>query len=155
MNTCPNERKTESVISPCQISITFTIIESLSDMLKLAVVYHFLMYCSHRRMPANMWTDRSMSLGTSPMLTGRVSRELRDSLNGVVGSSHHRQVVTVFSKFLSVSLTRVCGCSGLKIVIRVTITNSSERAYLLPKMVRALRVHCIYIYAKKIFVHHS
>ncbi|XP_070198103.1 WD repeat-containing protein 17-like [Littorina saxatilis] len=45
--------------------------------------------------------DRSMCLGTSPLLTGKVSKELRDTLDKVTDVSHHTQTVTVFSKFLS------------------------------------------------------
>ena len=45
-----------------------------------------------------------MCLGTSPLLTGRVSKELRDTLDKATDSGHHIQTVKVFSKFLSVSL---------------------------------------------------
>ena len=60
-----------------------------------------------------------MCMGTSPLLTGRVSKELRDTLDKVSDGSYHTQAIKVFSKFLSVS---GCLCLSLSVCLSVSVS---------------------------------
>ena len=61
-----------------------------------------------------------MCMGTGPLLTGRVSKELRDTLEKVSDSSRQTQAIKVFSKFLSVS----CLLDSLSLSLSLSVSLS-------------------------------